>query len=56
MRGLPAGEQHIHLDSNAWAASGPAVKGGRAMLAGDPHLQLTLPSDWYEVLNCPTSR
>jgi penicillin G amidase len=49
MRGLPAGEQHIHFDSNAWAASGPAVQGGRAMLAGDPHLQLTLPSDWYQV-------
>lgn len=49
MRGLPAGERHLHMDSNAWAASGQAVQGGRAMLAGDPHLQLTLPSDWYEV-------
>jgi penicillin G amidase len=49
LRGLPAGELHLHLDSNAWAASGPAVAGGRAMLAGDPHLQLALPSDWYEV-------
>jgi penicillin G amidase len=49
LRGLPAGEQHVHPDSNAWAADGPAVAGGGAMLAGDPHLQLTLPSDWYQV-------
>ncbi|MBV6699792.1 penicillin acylase family protein [Kitasatospora aureofaciens] len=46
---LPAGALHLHPDSNAWAANGPAVAGGRAMLAGDPHLQLSLPSDWFEI-------
>ncbi len=34
--------------SNAWAANGPKVAGGGAMLAGDPHLPQTLPSVWYQ--------
>jgi len=46
---LPAGELHEYPDSNAWAANGPAVKGGGSLLAGDPHLPQTIPSVWYEV-------
>jgi penicillin amidase len=46
--GLPATQVHRYPDSNAWAANGPAIAGGRAMLAGDPHLSQTLPSYWYE--------
>jgi len=46
---LPAGQLHEYPDSNAWAADGPAVNGGGALLAGDPHLPQTLPSVWYEV-------
>ncbi len=47
---LPAQDQtHEYPDSNAWAANGPAVAGGGALLAGDPHLPQTLPSVWYEV-------
>jgi len=46
---LPAGQIHQYPDSNAWAANGPAVSGGGSMLAGDPHLPLTLPSVWYQV-------
>ncbi len=49
VRKLPATEVHAFPDSNAWAADGPAVAGGGALLAGDPHLQLTLPSYWYEM-------
>jgi penicillin G amidase len=45
---LPAGLIHRTPDSNAWAANGPAVAGGGAMLAGDPHLPQTLPSIWYQ--------
>jgi len=45
---LPAGLVHREPDSNAWAANGPAVAGGGALLAGDPHLPQTLPSIWYE--------
>ncbi len=46
---LPAGQLHTYPDSNAWAANGPAVAGGGALLGGDPHLPQTLPSVWYEV-------
>jgi penicillin G amidase len=46
---LPAGQVHTYPDSNAWAADGPAVAGGRSMLAGDPHLPQTIPSIWYQV-------
>jgi len=46
---LPSGAEHVHSDSNAWAVNGPAAQGGVALLAGDPHLQLSLPSDWYEI-------
>jgi penicillin amidase len=46
---LPAGQVHEYPDSNSWAANGPKVAGGGAMLAGDPHLPQTLPSIWYQV-------
>ena len=49
VNGLPAGQIHAYPDSNAWAANGPAVAGGRSMLAGDPHLPQTIPSIWYQV-------
>ncbi len=44
-----SGHLHRYPDSNAWAANGPAVAGGGALLAGDPHLPQTIPSVWYEV-------
>ncbi|SEG84398.1 penicillin amidase [Actinacidiphila yanglinensis] len=46
---LPDDLRHIHPDSNAWAVNGSALRGGVSLLAGDPHLQLSLPSYWYEV-------
>ena len=46
---LPAGQMYSAPASNAWAANGPKVAGGGAMLAGDPHLPQTLPSIWYQV-------
>jgi penicillin G amidase len=46
---LPASAVHRYPDSNAWAANGPAVRGGRAILAGDPHLAESMPDYWYEV-------
>ena len=46
---LHAGQVHEYPDSNAWAANGPAVAGGGALLGGDPHLPQTLPSIWYQV-------
>lgn len=34
--------------SNNWAVAPRRTAAGRALLAGDPHLQMTLPSIWYE--------
>ncbi len=37
------------IGSNNWAVSPARSASGKALLAGDPHLELTLPSIWYEV-------
>ena len=37
------------LGSNNWAVAPRRTKAGYALLAGDPHLDMTLPSLWYEV-------
>ena len=36
------------LGSNNWAIAPQRTAGGGALLAGDPHLDLSLPSIWYE--------
>ncbi len=35
--------------SNNWAVGGQLTASGKPILAGDPHLTLTLPSIWYEM-------
>ncbi|MEX0720188.1 MAG: penicillin acylase family protein [Balneolaceae bacterium] len=35
--------------SNSWAVSGAKTKNGYPILANDPHLEITLPSIWYEI-------
>ncbi len=37
------------IGSNNWALSGSKTSTGSPMLANDPHLDLTLPSIWYQV-------
>lgn len=37
------------IGSNNWAVSPRRTAGGHALLAGDPHLDLSLPSVWYEM-------
>lgn len=37
------------VGSNNWAVAPSRTSAGAALLAGDPHLELTLPSIWYEV-------
>jgi penicillin G amidase len=37
------------LGSNAWAAGATRTRDGRALLANDPHLDLTIPGIWYLV-------
>jgi penicillin amidase len=44
-RGAPDGDA---LGSNNWAVAPARTRAGAALLAGDPHLDLTLPSVWYE--------
>lgn len=40
--------------SNNWAVSGKKTKNGHAILSGDPHLHLSLPSIWFAMqLNTP---
>lgn len=42
------------IGSNNWAVSGTKTKSGSPILANDPHLDLTLPSIWYQIqLNAP---
>ena len=36
------------LGSNNWAVAPARTREGHALLAGDPHLELSLPSIWYE--------
>ena len=45
----PGAESQPAFASNNWAVSPSRTKDGYALLAGDPHLELTLPSIWYEV-------
>ncbi|MDX2191904.1 MAG: penicillin acylase family protein [Gemmatimonadales bacterium] len=40
--------EEVSLGSNNWAVAAGRTKAGRALLAGDPHLELSLPSIWYE--------
>jgi penicillin amidase len=42
------------IGSNNWAVSGKKTASGYPILANDPHLNLTLPSIWYQIqLNAP---
>ena len=42
-------QQERAFASNNWAVAPSRSASGLALLAGDPHLELTLPSIWYEV-------
>jgi len=44
-----SGAEPAELGSNSWAVAPARSREGAALLAGDPHLDLTLPSIWYEV-------
>lgn len=52
---LPGGRPRVDGEvspifaSNNWAVAPARSRSGKALLAGDPHLELTLPSIWYEV-------
>ncbi|KAA9331693.1 penicillin acylase family protein [Hymenobacter busanensis] len=46
---VPQHEPDPELGSNNWAVSGAKTATGLPMLANDPHLQLNLPSIWYQM-------
>jgi penicillin amidase len=46
---LAARMQHRAIGSNAWAAGAARSADGHALLANDPHLDLTIPGIWYLV-------
>ena len=46
---LPAGLIAQGGDSNNWAVAPSHTSTGGALLAGDPHLHLTLPSIWFQI-------
>ena len=45
---LSARESGDVIGSNSWAVAPSRSASGHALLAGDPHLDMTLPSLWYE--------
>ncbi|MCL6515473.1 penicillin acylase family protein [Alicyclobacillus sp.] len=49
LKDLPAGAIHHGSNSNNWAVDGTRTASGKPMLAGDPHLNQTLPAIWYQV-------
>ncbi|WP_019946452.1 penicillin acylase family protein [Hymenobacter aerophilus] len=51
---VPSREPDAELGSNNFALAGSRTASGKPLLANDPHLQLNLPSIWYQVqLNSP---
>ena len=44
----PAATREFALGSNNWAVSPRRTAAGHALLEGDPHLSLSMPSVWYE--------
>lgn len=46
---LPFEQAPEGIGSNNWAVAGSKTASGSPLLANDPHLNLTLPSIWYEI-------
>lgn len=46
---LPPQAIHEDSNSNAWIVGGQKTESGKPLLAGDPHLSMTLPSIWYQM-------
>jgi penicillin G amidase len=46
---IPTGDFNPNLGSNSWAVGPKKSKSGFALLCSDPHLNLSLPSIWYEL-------
>ncbi len=46
---MPEGTLAIRGESNNWAVAGSKSASGGALMAGDPHLHLTLPAIWFQL-------
>ncbi len=46
---LPPKAVHHGANSNNWAVDGTKTTTGKALMAGDPHLNQTIPSIWYQI-------
>lgn len=46
---LPPTAIHHGGNSNNWAVNGTKTLAGKPLMAGDPHLRLTLPAIWYQL-------
>jgi gamma-glutamyltranspeptidase / glutathione hydrolase len=46
---LAAGRKRLLIGSNAWAAGAAQTRSGAALVANDPHLDMTIPGIWYLV-------
>lgn len=46
---VASGARRPAIGSNAWAAGAARTVDGRALLANDPHLDLTIPGIWYVI-------
>lgn len=52
---MQAYKPNINNGSNNWVVGGSKTQSGSPILCNDPHLELSLPSIWYEMqLNTPT--
>ncbi|MBI5948681.1 MAG: penicillin acylase family protein [Chloroflexi bacterium] len=52
--GEPDGPVASGGGSNCWVIHGSRTESGAPLVAGDPHLQMTLPGQWYVVhMECP---
>lgn len=49
---IPPSSYNPGIGSNSWAVSGRKTKSGFPILANDPHLNLSLPSIWFEMQLC----
>ena len=49
-RSIPAGMLFGRPGSNNWALGGSRTASGRPLIANDPHLPLSLPGFWYQIV------
>ncbi|AFH63659.1 penicillin acylase family protein [Paenibacillus caseinilyticus] len=49
LESLPSMAVHENPSSNGWAVAGSKSASGKPLLAGDPHLDYSIPSIWFEV-------